>query len=675
MGTEDGRRRLEIEDMRTRQQTTLLLTIALLTVMTLVWLPGDNRALAHPRGTPITDMDLIHNGTFDQDKTAWATNPVGTHVGADYGRPGPGMQIWPEFSDNYGYVFQETYLPSQTTVATLSFDYRFVPGSGAALGFFTARVATDSDTIATLLDITPANYPSETWQMVNVSLSAGELAALNAARAAGQHVYVLIELYAQFLYANVDNVAFQVSGQMTYPALSGSIAYVGLDNSGYAKTVKRIDPDGSNRQTLWTHPSAVPQTNAIHDVAWKPDASELAFSSNHETLYSAFHSDVYGIRSDGSGLRRITNPPCKAKLDAGGYQMGTVRGRVHNNYGSVTLFFVYVEGAKDVVSVDVGYFGDETGFTVPDVADLGTGLHHVVFTWASGSKANCREYAAAVVDVMPGQTVDAGTLTFNGNCGTYDSDSISWKRDGAEIGVDVITPRRFLATGEAIGRELFSAPLTADELAWSPVDDRILYRKWSTGGDSGIYLTTAAGGAGSKLVDDAGALWVTPAWLPDGSGFVYTLDNYLYQYDFASSQVSTLAQFHNEYVFNPGLSPDGNCIVFERQSTGTPIQHDLWIMNRNNPAEMWPLTDDGRSSDPDWSRQEPKTGFKIYLPVSLRRRQDGRGAEEHGGRGAREQGERRRQGEGERGRQGELDLSPCLPVSLSENPLHTSTQA
>jgi hypothetical protein len=172
----------------------------------------------------------------------------------------------------------------------------------------------------------------------------------------------------------------------------------------------------------------------------------------------------------------------------------------------------------------------------------------------------------------------------------------------------------FQATGETLGRELFSAPLTADELAWSPVDDQILYRNWTVGGDGGIYLTTVGGVAGNRLVNDGGALWVTPAWLPDGSGFVYTLDNYIYEYNLSSSQIIALAVFYNEYVANPSPSPDGNYVVFERQTTQAPLQYDLWIINRANPAEMWPLTEDGKSRDPDWSRQNPPSAS---CPVSL----------------------------------------------------------
>jgi len=596
----------------------MVVTFALLAMLGLAGPYGD-QALAQ-QTSPASEMNLIRNGTFDWDKSAWATNPMGTGVATEYGRQGPGMQIWTEFSDNLGYIYQEIHPPTQAWAANLSLDFRFLPGYGAALGYFRARLATETSTIATLLDITPTNYPGEAWQSTGArSLSGAELAALNSAWSAGEHTYLVIELYAQSLQVNVDNVAFRVSGQMTYPALSGSIAYVGLDSGGYPVRVGRIDPDGAGDRTLWTHPSTVPQTNAILDVAWRPDAREVAFSSNHESLYSAFQSDVYAVRPDGRGLRRITNPPSKAKLDAGGYAMGSVSGSVYNNYGQVAMFMVYVEGAADAVSVDIDYFGDETGFTVPHVADLGAGLHYVVFTWSSGSQANCKEYAAAVVDVAPGQTANAGTLTFDGHCGTYDSRSISWRRDGSAIGVDVITPRRFLASGQAIGTDLFTAPLTADQPAWSPVDDRLLYRNWLIGGGGGIFLTSAGGGAGTRLVDDGGALWVTPTWLPDGSGFVYTQDDTLNEYMLSSGQSTTLTQFYNEYVFSPSVSPDGQYVVFERQTTGTPTQHDLWILNRGRPTEMLALTQDGRNSNPDWSLQEPATAYRIYVPYAYRR--------------------------------------------------------
>ena len=42
-------------------------------------------------------------------------------------------------------------------------------------------------------------------------------------------------------------------------------------------------------------------------------------------------------------------------------------------------------------------------------------------------------------------------------------------------------------------------------------------------------------------------------------------------------------------------------------STGTSLVWDLWILNRNKPVEIWQLTADGKSSDPNWSLQNPST--------------------------------------------------------------------
>jgi hypothetical protein len=158
---------------KSKIRSILIICLIAANLLGLVWLPasGGRVALAAPSPTspsdtqPITDKELVRNGGFDQDKTAWATNPIGTYVADGFGQGdvGMGMQIWPEFSDNYGYIYQEIYPPTQTTAATLSLDYRFVENPGATLGWFRARVVTDTGTIATLLTVEPAGYPGQTW--------------------------------------------------------------------------------------------------------------------------------------------------------------------------------------------------------------------------------------------------------------------------------------------------------------------------------------------------------------------------------------------------------------------------------------------------------------------------------------------------------------------------------
>jgi len=278
---------------------------------------------------------------------------------------------------------------------------------------------------------------------------------------------------------------------------------------------------------------------------------------------------------------------------------------VVNNYGAVSSLMLYIQGAKDAVAVPATEYQQEATFSVPDVAWLGADPNYVVFTWSAEGQANCKEYAAGVVQVLPGQTTDVGTLAFGGTCGEYESSAITWKRDGTEVGVDVITPRRFRATGQSLGTALFGAPVFAEKPAWSPVDDRVLYYD-GTPGEQGIYLTQVDGDRGTPIVGDLTALWVAPAWLSDGSGFVFTLVGSLYAFDFGSGQSTPLSYFPGEYVLDPSVSPDGRYVVFDLWSGSTG--HDLWIVDRERPVDVWRVTSDGRSSNPDWSGVGPNAG-------------------------------------------------------------------
>jgi Tol biopolymer transport system component len=69
----------------------------------------------------------------------------------------------------------------------------------------------------------------------------------------------------------------------------------------------------------------------LHRLAWRPDATELVFASDHEKDCSIFRSDIYSIYPDGSGQRRITNAPACDRLAA--YPKGTVVVEVENQTG------------------------------------------------------------------------------------------------------------------------------------------------------------------------------------------------------------------------------------------------------------------------------------------------------------------------------------------------------
>ncbi|MBN2004478.1 MAG: hypothetical protein JXA21_14075 [Anaerolineae bacterium] len=579
---------------------------------------------------PVKDKELVRNGDFDQGRTAWAIFGDGSSVVSDGGPDGsPALLLENAAGDPADYrafAAQELHLPTQTTAATFAFDFRLLQTGGIQAWFQVNLVRGESlEASAEITSVVSTGWVNTTtsWQHVVGAFSAQDVAAIQSARTSGEHIWIIFTLYQQApdqFQASLDGVSILVNGDQVYPTDSSGIAFIGMDADGYAKTVNRVNPAGTSRITLWAHPGVMTFTGFIGDVAWNPGGTELAFSSDHESAYSAFNSDVYGIHPCGGKMRRITNPPSKVELGAGAYTPGTVTGKVRNDYGSVATFSVYVQGAAEAISVEVGGLGNEASFSVPDVADLGTTQHSITFIWSNGTDCvNGREYKAAVVDVISGSSVDAGTLAFNGTCGVYNSDSITWKGDGSVLGVDVIAPRAFQVSGQAIGSDLFAARLTSDNPAWSPINDYILYHGLEPGSSGGIFLTSQGEDQGTCLVNDGGALNVTAAWLPDGSGFVYTMNRQLREYTLATVSDKLLVEFYNEEVDNPSVSPDGTYVVFERHTTAiTPPQYDLWIVNRHTPAEMWALSTNGRSSNPDWSRTDLPSCYVVYLSTVLR---------------------------------------------------------
>src|SRR5687768_10034610 len=113
------------------------------------------------------------------------------------------------------------------------------------------------------------------------------------------------------------------SGPISPSNASGSIAYV---RDG--KEIRSISPDGSNDRRFWTH-ADVHEGLGINELAWSPDGSELAFSSGHEAVASFYHADIFSIKPNGTGLRRVTNGPDRS--DYAKYGKGTVTVTVRND--------------------------------------------------------------------------------------------------------------------------------------------------------------------------------------------------------------------------------------------------------------------------------------------------------------------------------------------------------
>lgn len=316
-------------------------------------------------------------------------------------------------------------------------------------------------------------------------------------------------------------------------AVAGTIAYVRADNHD---EIRLIEADGTGDRLLWSHGQPDPDSvYAVLSLAWKHDATELAFISNHEKfLCSIFESDIYSIHPDDSGYRRITNAP--ACHEFANYPKGTVQIEVENQSMYAARFTVYFQGASEFQPVWV-----ETGqiqtVTFTDVADFGPDI--LQYAVASNDQNLSRRSWGAPVNVQAGNTVKARLLiTKNDALLEFGAKQPTWRSDGAKIGY-------VLALGDvnqidanpapaALGESLLSdeaGTIVIKQLAWSPVPamaNQLLYAGRYEESDSsvtGIYRILEGGqGLGEQLV--TAESWESVlglAWLPDGSGFVYAI--------------------------------------------------------------------------------------------------------------------------------------------------------
>jgi len=401
------------------------------------------------------------------------------------------------------------------------------------------------------------------------------------------------------------------SNKLTNQPPAGNIAYVRDE-----KEIRVIQADGSGDHQLWTHKDAQPYSG-IGDLAWSPDGKVLAFSSGHASATSLFHSDIYIIKPDGSGFRKLTNPPEQNQYSK--YRKGKLVVTVRNDSYSFQAsnatagsFFVYVAGADAPQLVTVPP-GTSKAITFNSVADFGTKAQAIVAIYG-----NYRWFEAGT-DVQAGKTVKAPDLSISGNGIEYfGAFHPVWRNDGSEISyrtgtctvdrIPVDPPQ-----GEFYFKAMFSgeAPFGACSWDWGPTPafaNKVIYTENST--ESAIFLMTEGGThPGTKLVnysDIEYQLLHDLHWLPDGSGFLFSTPDLMrsssniFHYDLKTKQTRQLTKFENEFAKKFNVSPDGNWIVYERTKEydeNSPA--DLWIQTING-SESRLLTKNARS--PSWSR-------------------------------------------------------------------------
>ena len=378
--------------------------------------------------------------------------------------------------------------------------------------------------------------------------------------------------------------------QKDLPPRVGTIAYVRGGTE-----VRLINADGTNDRKLWTHPDAKKELG-IYDVAWRPDGKELVISSGHAAAYSLYHSDLYAIRPDGTGFRKITNSPDRAEFAK--YPKGSVSVTLRNDQPSYSqaqassgVFIVYVSGADEPQQITLPPGATKT-ILFQNVADFGNMAQAVVAMWGK------YRWFTPGVDVRAAQTVKAPVFSISGDgIDLFGAFRPVWRMDGSRVSYrsGVCTLNSVSATpkpGEYEYHPLFAGknPMGTCVWDWGPTAataNQLLYSENGTD-ESAIFRITEGGKhPGEKLAvysNIAYQILFDLRWLPDGSGFLFSNQTLMrdsaniFRYDFATRKTTQITNLQNEFTGSFSISPDGQWIVFERSKSldeDRPI--DLWI--------------------------------------------------------------------------------------------------
>lgn len=382
------------------------------------------------------------------------------------------------------------------------------------------------------------------------------------------------------------------------PEQRGLIAYTAPDG----KSIRVIAANGSQDRLLWQDPGNI-DFSTVSGLDWSPDGAQLAFGSNHEILCSNYQSDIFVINADGSNERRLTNPPACPEL--ANFEQGSVTVRVENQMYAVSLFTLYIEGADQAfdVTIQPGYYAD---ITLGKVADFGAEVPQNI-TVMSGNRVWIDPSITVDVQAGTGVTVD-GTfiLSTETDFEYFGATYPRWHPNGQRLGfmLGYAIPAE-ISSNVQLGAEAQTifppeAGITGGRMAWSPDGSQLLLADGNR-----IYSATPGGNETQLLVEGGSTHMIYGLdWLPDGSGFVFTLsggdifEEYanLYHYDFGSGQSTPVTHFQDEFAAFPSVSPDGQSVVYMR-APGLEAGANLWIVSLDGSQN----TDLGVAGGfPDW---------------------------------------------------------------------------
>lgn len=415
-----------------------------------------------------------------------------------------------------------------------------------------------------------------------------------------------------------------------YPTTAGgdfAIAYVGPSRE--SQQIRLINPDGSNDRLLWQAPPNTTRQDGIGELGWRSDASELAFDSGHDWQRSMNIRDIYSVAADGSRFRRLTRPPAASGTNP--YPTGAVTFWLDSYaLGDVQL---YIEGADAPISfvAKLGYSYQIT----QTLADLGENVRQYVRLYDPDGRSTqgCNYNEVAWVDVVAGQTTDAGRIRYGladsytcpqtirpawlygenellylyaeASTTTFQDENNLWQISSdappTAAGTRLLDYSQYLLEGRLFlatpGRSVATAHQFLAAVRQSPGVSSIFRAPLADAGQREFFDL----GSCTLACDVAGL-----AWLPDGSGFLFSryesrftakgieTVSAIYRYRFADQQMTMLYEAPDRAIGRLDVSPDGSQIVFEQSDQFDETTENYWLEPLLLcPCQIWLVNSDG----------------------------------------------------------------------------------
>jgi Tol biopolymer transport system component len=273
---------------------------------------------------------------------------------------------------------------------------------------------------------------------------------------------------------------------------SGRLAFV--SERGSSSVIYVVNSDGSGRRQL-TRPRS--PHDGVGGVVWSPDGGMLAYSASLAGWNDDAYSDLFVVKADGSGVRRLT----RTYADDWGPSWSPDGETIAFDRNDDGLNWVYVLDAT------------------------GGGVRRLTpnYRWYPAWSPDGR---LAFVDSSGGVWVmnrDGSQKRRIARMAPFNPSAAAWSPDGRSIAFTSDTALWVMRSDGSGRRKLFGdADRHTAGPSWSPDGRTIAFTQGD--GDFEIFIVKADGTGLRNLTDNRRVQDLNPVWSPDGRAIAYTTD-------------------------------------------------------------------------------------------------------------------------------------------------------